>query len=552
MGVRGTRINVALKGINDHGAVTTSCKKTLQVVNGSRVLRCLVTTVSGHLLAQLHVFCDASLEAYAAAAYIRIEVEKAPTSTILIMAKSRVAPLKPLSVPRLELQAALLAARLANTITEELDIEFHRRFLWSDSTTVLWWIKGEPRTRQVFVAHRLGEIGEITKSSEWRWVPSSQNPADIATRWNNGAFCDSTSWYFGPEFLRKSERYWPVEKPLDEKQKATIDETEARKTFVYTTSSHEPAGFPLAINILGWQGLLIVVRRVQSAVNRWRGRPRNLISVESIVAAEQYWYRKIQADHFSEELSAIKNNKPVSKASKIANLQPYIDECGILRASGRATKIHEAEFNNYPIILEGRHSATRMLIKEYHRRFYHDSNEAVVDELRQTFYIIGLRKVLRSIVSKCLICRLHRAKPQAPVMSTLPVGGLAYRQRPFSHCGMDYFGPISVKIGRRREKRWGVLFTCLTMRAIHLELAHSLSASSAIMALQRLASRRGSPVAVYSDNSTNFKGASKELKKAITDLDRQELQEYTLVHKIKWVFNPPDAPHMGRAWERII
>ncbi|XP_043264286.1 uncharacterized protein LOC122404416, partial [Colletes gigas] len=326
--------------------------RTLHVVNESRVPRCLVTTVSGHLLAQLHVFCDASLEAYAAAAYIRIEGENPPSSTILIMAKSRVAPLKPLSVPRLELQAALLAARLANTITEELDIEFHRRFLWSDSATVLRWIKGEPRTRQVFVAHRLGEIGELTKSSDWRWVPSDQNVADIATRWNNGASCDSTSWYFGPEFLRKSERYWPVEKPLEEAQKATIDETEARKTFVYTTSSHEPAGFPLAINILGWQGLLIMARRVQSAVNRWKGRSRNPISVESTVAAERYWYRKVQADYFSEELSAIKNNKSVSKASKIANLRLYLDECGILRASGRATKIHEADFNNYPIILE--------------------------------------------------------------------------------------------------------------------------------------------------------------------------------------------------------
>ncbi|XP_076632783.1 uncharacterized protein LOC143347471 [Colletes latitarsis] len=137
-------------------------------------------------------------------------------------------------------------------------------------------------------------------------------------------------------------------------------------------------------------------------------------------------------------------------------------------------------------------------------------------------------------------------------MSTLLVGRLAYRQRLFSHCGMDYFGPMSVKIGRRREKCWRVLFTCLTTRAIHVELAHSLSASSAIMALQRLASRRGSAVAVYSDNGTNFKGDCKELKKAIAELDREELQEYTLVHEIKWVFNPPDAPHMDGAWERLI
>nr|XP_012145944.1 PREDICTED: uncharacterized protein LOC105663171 [Megachile rotundata] len=138
-------------------------------------------------------------------------------------------------------------------------------------------------------------------------------------------------------------------------------------------------------------------------------------------------------------------------------------------------------------------------------------------------------------------------------MSALPVGGrVAFRQRPFTHCGVDYFGPLMVKIRRRREKRWGVLFTCLTTRAIHLEIAHSLSASSAIMALQRLAARRGTPQVVYSDNGTNFRGADKELKDATASMDRTKIEEYALSKRVKWVFNPPDAPHMGGAWERLI
>ena len=137
-------------------------------------------------------------------------------------------------------------------------------------------------------------------------------------------------------------------------------------------------------------------------------------------------------------------------------------------------------------------------------------------------------------------------------MASLPEGRLAYRERPFSHCGIDYFGPITVKIGRRHEKRWAVLFTCLTTRAVHLELAHSLTASSAIMAIQRLSARRGVPMVMYSDNGTNFRGACKELKDELEKIDSNKQREYALKNGMKWIFNPPDAPHMGGAWERLI
>ena len=159
---------------------------------------------------------------------------------------------------------------------------------------------------------------------------------------------------------------------------------------------------------------------------------------------------------------------------------------------------------------------------------------------------------MRSIVFNCIICKLRRGKPQNPLMSSLPEDRLAYGLRPFSRCGVDYFCPMIIKIGRRHEKRWGVLFTCLTTRAIHLELAHSLSASSAIMALQRLSARRGAPIVMYSDNGTNFRGACKELKNELLKIDTNKQREYALRNGMKWMFNRPDAPHMGGAWERLI
>lgn len=98
----------------------------------------------------------------------------------------------------------------------------------------------------------------------------------------------------------------------------------------------------------------------------------------------------------------------------------------------------------------------------------------------------------------------------------------------------------------------GVIFTCLTTRAVHLEIANTLSADSAIMALRRLAARRGSPLVMYSDNGTNFKGACTELKDEIAKIDESKQHEYALQNGMKWLFNPPDAPHMGGSWERLI
>ena len=247
----------------------------------------------------------------------------------------------------------------------------------------------------------------------------------------------------------------------------------------------------------------------------------------------------------------MEKGKAVKGDSKIISLKPFLDKSGILRASGRV-KAANLDFNNNPIILHSKHFATSMLIQAYHRQFYHGSNNTVLNEIRQKFQIIGLRRTLRSIASRCIACRIRKAVPFNPTMANLPAGRMAYRLRPYTFCGLDYFGPIQVKIGRRREKRWGALFTCLTTRAIHIELAHTLTADSTIMALQRLAARRGTPVRIYSDNGTNFHRAEKELKEAVKGIDKVKLAAYALNKAIEWSFNAPDASFQGGVWERLI
>ncbi|XP_048483483.1 uncharacterized protein LOC125489924 [Plutella xylostella] len=161
---------------------------------------------------ELHTFVDASEEAYVAAAYWRIQRADGSVKITLAMAKSRVAPIKPTSIPRLELQAAVLGTRISNTTRSEHDYEdITRRVFWSDSRTVLAWIRAEPRTFKTFVAHRLAEIEESTKKSEWRWVPTAENVADDATRATPHDFDAQHRWFNGPEFLRHTEEHWPTE-----------------------------------------------------------------------------------------------------------------------------------------------------------------------------------------------------------------------------------------------------------------------------------------------------------------------------------------------------
>ncbi|XP_026728198.1 uncharacterized protein LOC113494186 [Trichoplusia ni] len=184
--------------------------------------------------------------------------------------------------------------------------------------------------------------------------------------------------------------------------------------------------------------------------------------------------------------------------------------------------------------------ARTLIIRSYHEKFLHGNTATVMNEVRQKYWILGLRATLKAVAHGCQWCKLRKSTPAIPPAGDLPSERLQHHQFPFACTAVDYFGPMQVTIGKRVEKRWVALFTCLTTRAVHLELAPSLSASSMIMALRRMAARRGTPRTLFSDNGTNFVGANKELEAA------------ALEKGIKWKFIPPGSPNMGGAWERLV
>ncbi|XP_055527269.1 uncharacterized protein LOC129719878 [Wyeomyia smithii] len=241
------------------------------------------------------------------------------------------------------------------------------------------------------------------------------------------------------------------------------------------------------------------------------------------------------------------NQKTFGKDSSIYKLVPILDEKGVLRVQGRIGAAKVSYDVRHPIILPRKHQITELLVDRYHRDYHHGNAETVTNEIRQLYTIPRLRIVVKKVFRDCQLCKVRRAKPMVPLMAPLPKARLAHHEKAFRYTGVDYFGPQMVKMGRSNVKRWVALFTCLTVRAVDLEIAYTLSTESCISCVRRFVGRRGSPAEFFSDNGINFQEANRVLQHQIS----QGLPEpFTSI--TKWNFIPLGAPHMEGAWERLV
>lgn len=519
-------------------------KSTIELITAVRVPRCYSPILVTADEIQLHTFVDAGENGYAAVSYLRVKKNNNVTVT-LIAAKSKVAPLKPLSIPKLELQAAILGTRLAKTISQVHRIRADSQFWWSDAKTVLKWLQMDPKKFQQFVMHRVGEILENTNVKQWRWVPTKQNPADFGTKVSTPP--NEYIWFDGPDFLKNDENAWPYCDDL-----GPLDESEIKRCALVIEKVHN-----IELNIeyfSKWKRLyravatfILYCNRLNQLAKQKTFEKQQKVDSVSIETAQMFLIRYAQKTEYNKELSNLKRGKPIEKGSKLISLNVYLDKKNVIRCRGRAEYLNNHED---AIVLPENHHVTFLLVRHYHELFRHQSHETALNEIRSLYYIVRLRVLFRKVRRACQWCKINSATPQLPQMAPMPLARLAAFERPFTFVGLDYFGPIHVAVGRRREKRWGVIFTCLTIRAIHVEVAHSLDASSCIMSIRNFISRRGTPREIYSDNGTNFKAAEKILCSQLKNIDVSTIQ--STFEQIKWKFNPPAAPHMGGAWERLV
>ena len=215
--------------------------------------------------------------------------------------------------------------------------------------------------------------------------------------------------------------------------------------------------------------------------------------------AEQHLFYIVQTESFPMEKSNLLKSSPLSSKSKIAQFSPFIGSNGLVRASGRTKQLEIATFDlKHPIILDARHPLIRLLLEHLHAQHCHQGVDYLRALVQQRFAVVKLRTALRTIVSRCVVCRKRRAETLNPIMADLPRERLAFKEPPFSNTGVDYFGPFFVSVKRSTEKRWGFLFTCLTTRAVHFEVVPSMDTSSCVMGIERFCARRGIPSVIWS------------------------------------------------------
>lgn len=512
------------------------------------IQRCYLKSIVDYTDAytELHTFVDASENGYAAVAYFRIARNNDIVCS-LVGSKTRVAPLRMTSIPRLELMAALIGSRFANSIIENHYILIEKKYFWSDSKTVISWLANSNKKYHQFVSLRISEILETTDLQEWHWISGKQNVADEATKWAKRPDISFNSrWFKGPDFLLKPVAEWPNYNTVSEPYDTEIVE--------YIQVHHNNEIVVDANRFSNWNRLLRTTAymiRFCDIVKKKNYSKGEFDSTE-LFRAENLLFKFAQTEFFANEINILKSNKILSKSSPLFKVTPKLDENQILRVDGRLDNALVSGDTKSPIILPRGSRITQFLIMNFHIKYKHLNNETVVNEIRQRYYIPRLRAVLKNILKQCQACKIKKAVPSYPQMAKLPEARLAAFCPPFTYTGVDYFGPIKVTVGRHTEKRYGALFTCHTVRAVHIEIVNSLNTSSCIIAIRNFICRRGTPREFFSDNGTNFVSAEREIREAVKEVDKNELIRNFTTATTKWNFIPPSSPHMGGAWERMV
>lgn len=527
-------------------------KEQLQQFNEIRIPRWIKMTGASQL--QLHAFCDASIKAYAAAIYSRTIDENQRIQVNLLIAKTRVAPIKPVTLPRLELCGAVLLYRLLKQVIEDMKVHKVKCFAWCDSQIVLSWLKRPANQWTTFVANRIGELQENEINCKWNYIPSKENPADHATRGitpSNLLNCEM--WWHGPRWLTATEERWQETKLEDFN---TILETrgqKATKTMLIIKFGEE-----VFSRASSWERLLNItaycLRFIHNCKNP-KQREISKLTYRELKMSKIRILKLTQRTSFIEELKRLRQNKEVSKTSAIFKLAPIIDDDGILRVGGRLINSSMPTNRAHPIILPKKGQTTEVLIDYFHRISLHGGPQLVLTTLRiHGFWIINGMHTIKGRLQRCTICARYRRYKQGQLMGNLPSVRIT-KARPYQNVGIDYAGPITIKMSKHRGsklyKGYICIIICMAVKAIHLEAVSDLTTEAFIAALRRFMARRGIPAAIYSDNGTNFTGANKYLNKVIQDATSAAEKE-SRPKGIEWHFIPPYTPHMGGLWEATV
>ena len=493
----------------------------------------------------LHIFADASPKAYGAAAYFQ-----QGSISSLTMSKSRAAPLKTLSMPKLELMAAVLAARLCVFITTSLNINCSVQ-LWTDSQIVLYWITSK-RKLKPFVANRVSEIQSV--STSWRYCPSTDNPADLLTRGlTYNQLHSSVQWKHGPVWLI-SPSQWPTWQQSETLHINTEAACELEIVQENVATEHSTTGIHQLIDINTFSNLnkllavtAYVLRFIYNIRQPTLLRKLGTLTPSNLTQANLKRIHQVQHTVFSEEIANLKSSQ--NRLPLVRQLRLFLDCDQLLRCGGRIHNAPLSESAKFPYLLPSRHHLTVLIIQQAHAVQLHSGVNATLTMLRQQYWIPSARQRIKSIIHKCVVCKKTSGKPYSKPDPPPLVKSRVNQTYPFVVTGVDFTGALYVRATEGERKVYLCLFTCVASRAIHLEIVTNLTVESFLQAFRRFAGRRSFPKLLLSDNASTYLAAAEELKYLFSSTDLSE----SLSRKgTEWKFIPKRAPWFGGFWERLI
>ena len=513
---------------------------------------------------ELHVFSDASTEAIAVCSYLRLVDDDNNVTVRFVAGKAKLSPLPTTTIPRLELCAAVLAVELTDVIVDELDIELTSVTFYTDSRVVLGYINNESRRFYVYVTNRVQRIRRSTSPAQWNYVATDINPADIATRSVKARELMDSPWLHGPEFLQDSELITGVSSPVGDLD----NDPEVRSAATFAARLGHLFGTQRFSRFSSWSDLVRAIARLiaficafkaskQQATRQGGTRHHGRDSADTMKQATTIIITSIQRECYSAEIDRLSDGRLVDKASPLYKLNPLLDEDGVLVVGGRLAQANLAIREKHPTILPKQHHVSTLVVQHCHKKVHHQGRNITAGALRaEGYWIVGSKRLIDAILNKCVTCRKLRGKRLQQQMADLPPERIE-PSAPFTHVGLDVFGPWEVITRRTRggsacSKRWAVLFTCMSTRAVHIEVIEEMTASSFINALRRFMALRGPVKCLYSDCGTNFIGAHNVLNAALKEMDKTLVNRYLTDNGLAWKFNVPRASHMGGVWERMI
>ncbi|KAL0860883.1 hypothetical protein ABMA27_009420 [Loxostege sticticalis] len=503
---------------------------------------------------QIHGFSDASNAGYAGVVYVRI-IDSSGVVVKILAAKTKVAPVKQVSIPRLELCGAVLTAKLMDRVKTCLNVPDDNVYGWTDSTIVLAWLQKHPNTWKTFVGNRVAEILNVTKSSRWHHVNSADNLADCASRGTSPSqLSDNELWWNGPHWLHSNNELIVNNE---------LHDTDLEfKVSTHTVNIDELTN---ELYIQRYSNLMKLIRVIAYCLrfveicknkiqNKSSELPQYLTSNELKIAMN-CCIKMSQNCYFPDEILALQHGQGISKKSPLYFLHPFLDENQLLRVGGRLKNACIPRDTKNPFIISGKSQLAKLIVDQTHKRTLHGGPLLMLNVIRANYWITNVKSLVKLHVRKCLACIRYSPRFATQLMGNLPAARVTI-SKPFSSSGVDFAGPCYLKSSKLKNavsiKAYIAIFICTVTKAIHLELVSELSTNAFIAAFKRFTSRRGYCSNLYSDCGTNFVGANFELSRMLNRSKASlpvELRELLASDGTEWSFIPPGSAHFGGLWE---